>query len=405
VLSVEDNDLLTQVGPGTPMGEYMREFWVPVLRAERVRPGGDPVRTRVLGTDLVVFRSLDGELGCLDEACPHRRASLALGHNNGTTLTCLYHGWQFDTAGSRTHVPTEPTDRRAAFAARVPVHSYPAAEAGGMIWTYLGDPARVPPLPDLEFNLLPADQVRPMVGISPCNWLQCLEGLVDTVHVGQLHQAWLPGTTSQLGDVAVDSAPTIALEDAAYGLRSCADRPRPGGNHYVRITEYVAPFWSFIPHGPKEDRVTMGIVPIDDHNTMQWYVWYDHANPLHDGTDLAAQFALLLETPDDFASSLRGKPMWGQDRRSLGADHFTGLSNIVLEDLAVQESQGRIMDRTRERLGSSDQGITRTRHLLMKAARSHRDAGTTFPDPHSVELSRVRALAVDLSDCEDWRTG
>jgi len=237
-----------------------------------------------------------------------------------------------------------------------------------------------------------------MVAITSCNWLQCLEGLIDTVHVGQLHRAWLPDTTSQLGEVAAESAPSISLHDTAYGLRSVADRPLGNGIHYVRFTEYVAPFWSFIAHGEKEDRVTMGIIPIDDTHTMQWFVWYDHNAPLKGTTELAKQFAPLLETPDDFAASLRGKPRWGQDRSILGGDHFTGISNIVLEDVAIQESQGVIMDRTQERLGSSDQGITRARHMLIRAARANQATGEIFPDPHRLSLSHIRALAVDTSD-------
>ncbi len=403
MLSTSDNDLLTQVGPGTPMGDYMREFWMPVLRSAAVEPGGDPVSARVLGTDIVVYRGADGSLGCVDEKCPHRRASLGLAHNNGTTISCLYHGWQFDTSGRCVDVPTEPAGRRAEFAARVRVNRHATAEAGGMIWVHLGDPDNPPPLPDFEFNHLPEGHVVPMVGITPVNWLQCLEGLVDTVHVGQLHQAWLPATTSQLGDVAVESAPRYEIVDAPYGLRGCADRTRAGGDHYVRVTEYIAPFWSFIPHGPKEDRVSMGIIPIDDTHTMQWYIWYDHNEPLHEGTDLAGQFELLLETPDDFTSSLRGKPRWGQDRKAMGGDHFTGLRNIVLEDVALQESQGTIMDRTREHLGSSDQFVTRTRRLLIRAAKQHQTSGEVFPATDT-PLRDVRAMAIDIADGEDWRT-
>jgi phthalate 4,5-dioxygenase oxygenase subunit len=398
VLSAADNELLTRVSPGTPMGDYMRQFWVPLMRACLVQPGGDPVRGRALSTSVVVFRSRHGELGCLDEACPHRRASLALAHNNGDALTCIYHGWAFDPTGTCVDVPTEPVEHRAAFGARVKAKTYPVAEAGGMIWVYLGDATQVPPVPDFEFNLLPADHVRPMVAITACNWLQCLEGLIDTVHVGQLHRAWLPATTSQLGEVAAESAPSISIQETAYGLRSVADRPLGNGVHYVRFTEYVAPFWSFIAHGEKEDRVTMGIVPIDDHNTMQWFVWYDHNAPLHDGTELAKQFAPLLATPDDFASTLRGKPLWGQDRSAFTGGHFTGIWNIVLEDVAVQESQGTIMDRTQERLGSSDQGITRARHLLIRTARAHQANGTIFPDPNLRSFAEIRALAVDTSD-------
>lgn len=404
MLSAADNDLLTQVGPGTPMGEYMRQYWMPAVRSAAVPAGGDPVQARLLGQDLVIFRGTNGDLGCVDEKCPHRRASLALAKNDGDRITCLYHGWQFGTDGTCVHVPTEPADKRGEFAARVKVKRHPVAEAGGMVWVYLGDPDNPPPLPDFEFNHLPADHVRPFVAVSTCNWLQCLEGLVDTVHVGQLHQSHVVGGKSQLGNVAIESAPTISTEECEYGIRSAADRKRPDGDSFVRVTAYLAPFWSFIPHGPTEDRVSMGIIPVDDHTTLQWYVWYDHSAPLRDDTDLANYFEPLLRTPDDFSSSLRGKPKWGQDREALGRDHFTGIYNIVLEDVALQESQGVIMDRTQEHLGSSDAFVTKTRRLLLRSARKFQSDGTVFPDPRTISLRKVRALAVDMPAGQNWRS-
>jgi len=403
MLSIADNELLTRVGPGSVMGQYMRQFWMPAVRGAAVSAGGDPVQVRLLGEDLVIFRGSDGSLACLDEKCPHRRASLALAKNDGDRITCLYHGWQFGTNGTCLHVPTEPADRREVFTSRVKVNRHPVAEAGGMVWVFLGDRDNPPPLPDFEFNHLPQGHVVPFVGITTCNWLQCLEGLVDTAHVGQLHQSHMSGGTSQLGNVAVQSAPTIEIEASDFGLRSAAHRKHPDGDDYVRVTEYVAPFWSFIPHGPDEDRVGMGVIPIDDTHTLQWYVWYDHAAPLRPGTDLANYFEPLLRTPDDFTSSLRDKPKWGQDREALGKDHFTGIHNLILEDVALQESQGTIMDRSKEHLGSSDAFVTRTRRLLMKSARAFASEGTVFPDPRAVSLRKVRALAVDLPDSQDWR--
>lgn len=172
----------------------------------------------------------------------------------------------------------------------------------------------------------------------------------------------------------------------------------------MRITEYLAPFWSFIPHAPDDDRVSMGIIPIDDTHTLQWYVWYDPHRPLRAGTDLAGQFELLLQTPDDFTSSLRGKPKWGQDRAAMGGDHFTGIHNIVLEDIALQESQGVIADRTQEHLGSSDQFVIHTRRLLLRAARRHQETGEVFANPHTTSLRHIRALAVDIPQGTDWRS-
>ncbi|MCF7549338.1 Rieske 2Fe-2S domain-containing protein [Pseudonocardia sp. WMMC193] len=405
MLTAADNELITRVGAGTPMGEYMRRYWLPATRSEAVPAGGEPTQVRLLGEDLIVFRGTDGSLACLDERCPHRLASLALAKPEGDRITCLYHGWQFGTDGTCVNVPTEPADKRADFAARVKVRNHPVAEAGGIVWIYLGEADTAPPLPDFEFANLPADHVTVVVGLTTCNWMQCLEGLVDTVHVGQLHQAWLPAITSSLASVSVESAPTYDIDTADFGLRACADRPRGDGSHYVRITEYVAPFWSFIPSGVKEDRVCMAVVPVDDTNTLQFYVFHNLTQPLDtEDPENSEVYRLLMETPDDFASSVRNKPKWGQDRASMGGDHFTGLPNIVLEDVALQESQGQIMDRTREHLGSSDQFVARTRRFLLKAARDLEASGTLHPDPATLDVRSVRALAVDIPEGQDWRT-
>lgn len=405
MLTAADNELLTQTGAGTPMGEYMRGFWLPAARSQAVGAGQEPYQLRLLGEDLILFRSTEGKVACLDLHCPHRRASLALAKPEGDRITCLYHGWQFGVDGTCVNVPTEPADKREAFAARVKVGSHPVTEAGGIIWVYLGDPEDAPPAPDFEFNNLPAENVVVVMGLTDCNWMQCLEGLVDTVHVGQLHQEWLPGVTSSLASVAVESAPTYEVEAADYGLRGCADRPRGDGTRYLRITEYVAPFWSFIPAGIDEDRTTMAVVPVDDTRTLQVYVWYNPTRPLDlEKSDGRSTFELLMQTPDDFSASLRGKPKWGQDRKALGGDHFTGIGNLVLEDVALQESQGPIMDRTKEHLGSSDQFVARTRRYLIKAAQEHSKTGRITPDPSELTLNGIRALSIDVPDGQDWRS-
>ncbi len=392
MLGIADNAHISHVGAGTPMGTYLRNFWMPVARSAAVSPGADPVRAKALGVPMVIYRLDDGSLGCLDEQCPHRRASLALGYNSGSSLTCIYHGWEFGSGGRCVAVPTEPERRRDRFREILPVNSHPVREAAGMIWVYLGD-GDEPPFPDLDFMGLDDAQCQAVVGVTQCGWVQCLEGLVDTAHLGQLHKTQFPGQDK----VAYEAAPSIIVRDRSYGMQIYADRPRPDGGHYYRVTEYIAPFWCFVPQN--DECAAFGIVPIDDTHTMQWVVWYDKNDPLDAAKPLGRHAGPLTLQPDDFTAAMRGKQRWGQDRDTLGRDHFSGLDNLFFEDLAVQESQGAIMDRENEHLGSSDVGIVRLRKILRDAATSATaDAPVIFNRPGDNDLKPVRGASFDSDD-------
>ncbi|MFF3567404.1 Rieske 2Fe-2S domain-containing protein [Nocardia jiangxiensis] len=389
MLKTADNAQISQVGPGTPMGTYLRKFWMPVARSAAVRPGADPVRAKALGVPMVIYRLADGSLGCLDEQCPHRRASLALGFNSGSSLTCIYHGWEFGSGGRCLAVPTEPEQRRDRFRQILPVNAHPVREAAGMIWVYLGD-GDEPPFPDMDFMGLDEGQCQAVVGVTRCGWIQCLEGLVDTAHLGQLHKTQFPGQHQ----VAYEAAPSIIVRDRPYGMRIYADRPRPDGGHYYRVTEYIAPFWCFVPQN--DERAAFCIVPIDDTHCLQWVVWYDKNDRLDPAKPLGRHVAPLTLHPDDFTAGMRGKQRWGQDRDTLGRDHFSGLDNLFFEDLAVQESQGAIMDRENEHLGSSDVGVVRLRKILRDAAtRAVAEVPVIFNRPGENDLKSVRGAAFE----------
>ncbi len=180
MLTKEHNELLTRVGPGTPMGDMLREYWVPACRSAKLEADGAPERVRLFGENFVAFRATDGRVGFIAEGCPHRCASMALARNEGNGLRCIFHGWKVNVDGECVDAPTEPVERREAFAKKVPVRSHPVREAGGMIWVYLGKHKDNPPrFPDYEFNNVPDSHVRPMRGLVKINWLQGLEALLE----------------------------------------------------------------------------------------------------------------------------------------------------------------------------------------------------------------------------------
>jgi phthalate 4,5-dioxygenase len=188
VLTESENEGLTRVGPGTPMGEMLREFWTPALRSASLEADGRPLRVRLLGQNFVAFRATDGRVGFLNEACPHRCASLALARNEQNGLRCIFHGWKIDVSGRVVDAPSEPPERRAAFAAGVPVRHYPVREACGLVWVYIGRRADPPKFFDFEFHQPPAETLVRRALVHG-NWLQGFEGQLDSAHLGMLHSS------------------------------------------------------------------------------------------------------------------------------------------------------------------------------------------------------------------------
>src|ERR687886_715559 len=186
MLSREENERITRVGPGTPMGNLMRRYWMPACLAEELpEPDCPPVRVRLLGEDLVAFRDTQDRIGVLDEYCPHRLASLFLGRNEQCGLRCVYHGWKFDVDGRCVDMPNEPPESN--FKDRVRATAYPCRERGGVVWVYMGPPERMGEQPDLEWSLVPADQRFLSKRLQQSNYLQAIEGGIDSSHISFLH--------------------------------------------------------------------------------------------------------------------------------------------------------------------------------------------------------------------------
>jgi phenylpropionate dioxygenase-like ring-hydroxylating dioxygenase large terminal subunit len=410
MLTHEQNELLTRIGPGTPMGSLLREYWLPACRAAKVEPEGAPERVRIVGENFVAFRGTDGRVGFIREACPHRCASMALARNEGDGLRCIFHGWKVSLEGRCVDTPTEPPERREAFAAKVPVESYPVREAGGLIWVYLGKQASPPRFPEFEFTALPADQVMPRRGLLHANWLQGLEALLDSAHVSFLHRAQLGplpdgAWRKEIGYLRDNGAPRFEFVERPYGFTEGALRDQDDGVCYARVREVALPFFSFIPTAAGGSGVVVCAIPIDDEWTAQWYIAYDVAKPLNVGW--MTQFNRDAGDPDYFNSDMGTREnLWNQDREAMKNGHWSGIvgHGNAYEDFVVQESMGPIIDRSREFLASCDHVIIRARSQLLRAVERFGETGeVAFAGPE-VDYRRIRAISFSYPQGGDWRT-
>jgi nitrite reductase/ring-hydroxylating ferredoxin subunit len=410
MLTQNQNERLTRIGPGTPMGEMLREYWVPACRAAKLEADGAPERIRLFGENFVAFRATNGRVGFLAEGCPHRCASLALARNEHNGLRCIFHGWKFSVEGKCVDAPTEPAKQRAEFAARVPVRSHPVHEAGGLLWVYLGKRADPPRFPDYEFNHLPADWVQPTRGIIRTNWLQGLEALLDSAHVTFLHSSNLGSDVGrelfkdESDYMLNDGAPEFEFVEQPYGFREGALREGEGDLRYARIREVAFPFFSFIPSTPGGPGVACCSIPIDDVTTAQWYIAFNPHGPLE--RDIMSAYGTTSGDPDYFNSDMGGpENMWKQDREAMKAGHWTGITGRgnAYEDFVVQESMGPIVDRSQEYLGTCDRVIYRARKMLLDALQRFEDTGElSFAGP-DVEYNRIRAISFAYPKTMNWR--
>ncbi|MCP1311615.1 Rieske 2Fe-2S domain-containing protein [Paenibacillus tyrfis] len=408
MLSKEENKLMTHVEGDAPMGKFLRQYWVPACRSEALAADGDPVRVRLFGENFVAFRATDGRVGVFDESCPHRGCSLLLARNEESSLTCIFHGWKFHVSGKTIHVPTEPAERHDAFCKKVPLKSYPVREAGTIIWVYLGD-GEAPAFPMFEFNQLPDSHVFSRVGYTTCNYVQGLEATIDTVHAGVLHKDWILNDDSLVDSLSKDEwvsmmenpSAVYEIDHVSYGLKAAALRNLPSGNQYVRVTEYIFPFFTYIPFG-NFPKLMIAAVPVDNENTAQWYISYNPNAPV----DPTFFDSTIGPDPNNFYNP-KGTfdNRWLQDRKKMREGAWTGVGGLIFEDFIVEESMGAIVDRSKEFLGSGDALIARTRRLLLKALRDYEQEKDIFGRNEPIDYASIRAKAGFLPGDIDWRTG
>ena len=270
MLSTEDNELLCRVGPGTPMGNLMRQYWIPAARSDELpAPNGPPLRVRLLGESLIAFRVTSGKVGLIANSCPHRGASLFYGRNEAEGLRCVYHGWKFDVTGACVDMPSEPPESN--FKPKIRAVAYPCVERGGIIWAYMGPREAPPLLPDLEANMDPECRVITM--IRDCNYMQALEGDIDTVHFAFLHMGHLTLEDTYEGNFlhyqVKERAPRYAVTDTEFGTCYGAYRPAAEDTYYWRLANFLFPCYTQIPPGTLAvNRGFRAWVPMDDEHTM-----------------------------------------------------------------------------------------------------------------------------------------
>jgi phthalate 4,5-dioxygenase len=426
MLSAEDNELLTRVGPGTPMGELLRRYWTPALLVSEVpKPGGDPVRVRLLGEDLVAFRDLSGKIGLIQENCPHRGASLYFGRNEAGPdglcgLRCPYHGWQFDADGTCIDMPSEPPT--SSFKDRVTAKAYPTHESGGIVWTYMGPKDKITRFRDFGTESLPPERVLATKMHSTCNWMQAMEGNMDTSHISWLHQfnaaADIPDDGSDKPGYPSnpiswkfwlhDRAPRLEVEDTWYGFKYVGIRTTPNGHTHVRMSAFCYPYITVIATVPFG--VMQGVfVPIDDYNTARYLI---NTRPI-DNSGGVGGAPLFSVSPFTMARSEADNGIvprkytaendYGIDREEQRTTTYSGVKEFVSQDLMVTESMGPIYDRTQERLGTSDKAIIRMRRLLIAAAKKVAEGGEPPATSPDLDYFEVRSAEKILEPGEDWR--
>jgi len=384
------------------MGKMLRQhWWIPAARSENLVSDGKPVRVRLFGEDYVAFRSTDGRVGFFDEACPHRRASLALARNEDNALRCIYHGWKFRVDGVTVEAPTQP-NHQAEFCKRVPLRHYPVREEGGVVWVWLGEGATPAKFPELPFVGAAAGQCIVHRQRVPCNWVQAVETTMDAAHVGVLHQSWLQN--QELGNAVANQAPVYHLARKDYGFRYAAVRAMPQEKAYARIHSFVMPWFSVISPRKSEDTHRAQFffqVPIDDENT-----WYWHMNFAKEG-DLPYEPYLFPSDRDDWPpiASRSADDSWGQDRTAMANGHFSGFTQTLgTEDFAIILSQGKIVDRSREFIAAGDGAITQIRRCLLTAVREFAAGATPSLARHEeIDYSGIWPVLGFFPSDTNWR--
>jgi phthalate 4,5-dioxygenase len=415
VLTFEENELLTRVANGAPMGQLMKQHWTPVCLIEEVEEAdGTPLLVEVLGDRYVAFRDTEGWLGLLDEQCPHRKASLVLGRNEECGLRCLYHGWKMDVEGNVVAMASEPDG--SALMAKVKHRAYPVREWGGFVWAWLGEKEAVPdfdppafaPTEDTPLSIL---KIR-----IPCNWAQIHEGQIDSAHSSSLHSSDMVPARVESAEAddkswyrpSTDRSPRMQSEVTSYGFHYAAIRTpikNSETHNYLRITEYVAPYYSLIPPNSSYN-VASVIVPIDDETTAFHFIaWGGKTRPSTEewrkftharkGIDLNEKWEPVRTLENNFL----------QDRNAMKLGNFTGIEGIPNQDIAMWVTIGKIADRTNDILGASDLAIVEFRRLMADAARKVAEGGQAIgTEAPRLPQTKIQSAQGIYPKSTDWRT-
>jgi nitrite reductase/ring-hydroxylating ferredoxin subunit len=368
MLRREDNELITQTGPGTPAGMLLRRHWQPIALLEELDVTRPVKAVRALGQNFVLFRDQGGKLGLLDRDCPHRNADLAFGRLEDGGLRCLFHGWLFDTDGKCLETPAEPPQR-----------AYPVAVKSGIVFAFLGE-GTAPAFPALDCFVAPDSHVFAFKGFLDCNWLQALEVGLDPAHASFLHRFFEDEQTAnaygkQFRSTSAGSErpmtellrryprPDITVERSGIGLSITALREIGASEVHVRVTNLLFPQAFVIPMSAQMT-ITQWHVPVDDTRCYWFALFTSFGDPVD--KELMRRQRLELYTLPDYLPRLGRFNDYGFNSQEQQSRTYTGMGeDINVHDQWAVESQGRIQDRTREHLGLTDKAIVAFRRLLI----------------------------------------
>jgi phenylpropionate dioxygenase-like ring-hydroxylating dioxygenase large terminal subunit len=403
------------------MGNLMRQYWIPFALSKDLEADGVPMRARLMGEDLIAFRDSDGRVGLVSAYCAHRRAPLYFGRNEDCGIRCVYHGWKYDLEGKCVDMPNERPSSN--FKNKVSITAYPCKERNGVVWTYMQMDVEPPDLPDFEWNTLPPEHVYLSIRVESCNWLQALEGEIDSSHGPFLHSRidGVVGSALSLAYQIEDKHPKFEILEMDQGLAIAARRDVDEENYYWRVSQFGLPFYT-MPPPSHSDPTTSGHawVPMDDEHTLCVMFSFNPDGPLseknrsafHDGS-FSGRETGHASTRSVAPDSL-GRPFanyWPKftpendyevDWEAQRTTYFSGLPGVWVQDAACQEGMGPITDRSLERLGSSDAGIIQARRLLMRLAKLHESEGAIPLSASDPSVMRVRSVGIVLAKDVNW---
>jgi phenylpropionate dioxygenase-like ring-hydroxylating dioxygenase large terminal subunit len=395
------------------MGDLFRQYWLPAARSDELAaPDCPPLRVKLLGEELIGFRTTSGAIGLIQNACPHRGASMFFGRNEEEGLRCVYHGWKFDVTGACVDMPSEPAESN--FKNKVHTRAYPTQERNGIIWAYMGPREVPPPLPDLEANMVEGSVVNTV--LRRCNWMQALEGDIDTIHFMFLHYGQLLAEDTYEGGFfryQVNSrGGYFSVQDTDFGACYSMYREAEPDTYYQRIANFLFPCYTQVPPGTLAiKRQFRAWVPMDDDHVLYFGVSApQYAKLEKDPEAQKRQFKCVQEmVPDGTGWYERSRPRAQEENDYLidremqkNGESYTGLPSVFLEDQALTESMGYIYQRTQEHLGTTDSMIIRVRRALIRAAEALREQGVVPPGVDSPEAYAQRSGGVILPRNVDW---
>jgi len=408
VLTPEENKLVTEIGPDTPMGDLFRRFWIPVFQArELVDPDGPPARTRLLGEHIVGFRDTSGRLGILEAACPHRGVDLSYGFNEENGLRCARCGWKFDVEGNCLEMPYEPDEEN--LRKTVKAVAYGVQEWGGLIWTYMGPKEEFPERPEFEWGRLPENHRYISKFVQECNYLQGLEGGIDSSRISFLYDMLFgdPPTIETTAEHLVHgiegtqektTSQTVSIKATEYGLLVGASTDEGKETNAWQVNQWLMPFYT--TPKPEGDGLLgcLAWVPVDDKNTMVYVITYHPDRPMTE-EELQTRKSGGGNHPELTEGTYKRKRNKENDylieRKTSGANPLATISNEFELALVLEESMGAIVDRTKEQLDPNDIAIMETRRMLMKSAIELRE-GTEPAAAHNGTAYNTRASAIVL---------